>query len=107
MNNFLIIYVGAQLFIFIFGVILWESSISIEYEKEMSWMKFPFCWEIYTWKHSENYNIIGRIILQIIIVFLFLPWNIICLIIGIIILLFIGLKEIFDLLFIKRGNNNG
>lgn len=103
MNNFLTIYVGAQLFIFIFGVILWGSSISIEYEKEMSWMKFPFCWEIYTWKHSNNYNIIGKIILQIIIVFLFWPWNIIFLIVDLIALLFIGLKKVFDLLFIKKG----
>lgn len=106
MNNFLTIYMGIQLFVFIFGVILWGSLISIEYGKEMSWMKIPFCWEIYTWRYSKNYNIIGRIILQIIIVFLFLPWNIISLIISVIILLFIGLKKIFDLLFIKKENNN-
>lgn len=103
MDNFLIIYMGIQLFIFIFGVILWGSLISIEYEKEISWMKIPFCWEIYTWEHSRNYNIIGRVILQIIIVFLFWPWNIIFLIVDLIVLLFIGLKKVFDLLFIKKG----
>lgn len=106
MNNFLTIYVGAQLFVFIFGVVIWGSLMSVEYSKEMSWMKVPFCWEIYTWKHSKNYNIIGKIILQIIIVFLFLPWNIIFLIVDLIVLLFIGLKKIFDLLFIKKENNN-
>ena len=103
MDEFLTIYMMIQLFVYVFGVILWGSLISIEYEKEMSWMKLPFCWEIYTWKHSRDYNVIGRIILQIINVFLFLPWNIIFLIVSLIILLFIGLKKIFDLLFIKKG----
>ena len=100
MDNFLSIYMSIQLFVYIFGVILWGFLIVFEYKEEIF---FPFCWEIYTWRHSKNYNIIGRIILQIIIVSLFLPWNIICLIVSLIILLFIGLKKIFDLLFIKRG----